>query len=188
MNNKRIARELVKLAKSLIAMPEPINFEYFDVNKNKIYVSSSSTTYADYVRKDYLDAKIKDVVDKLKRLKIEASKKKIKLKNYKTRMWELSALENEYNSEIKKYNKLFDELYRLWKKIEKKKDLFYAPTFDLEKRIPEYGRAVKIGDMMSRMFYHSEVLSKVDEIDFRLDRLLRSIKNTGDEKFLEITL
>jgi uncharacterized protein (DUF2384 family) len=180
MNKQRIAKELVKLARELFEYHEPIKFTDFTVNRNLIHVSSSSTTYVNSKRQEFSDDKISDAMDKLKRVQVLARKSGVKLKGYSQRMSELKSLDSEYSSKVNRYNKLFDELYKNWKKIEKKKDLFYVPTHDLDKRIPEYGVAIKIGWTIDKMFHGGEVLSKVSAIDSRLDKALRDLEYNAD--------
>jgi len=180
MNNEKIASELVKLAKELMADEGELVDVKFLVNRDKIYVYCSSTSFVNQKRRKFSDEDVSDAIDKLKEIKSIARKKGIRLKNYTKRMSELKALGTEYNSKAKMYNRLFDKLYMEWKKIEKKKDLFYIPLSVLGDRIPEYDKATEIRYSMEKLFYRSEVLSKVIEINYHLDGLLRDINRSDN--------
>lgn len=175
-----------KLYESIMNENELIKFDSFNVNKDKINVSSSHTSYANATRAKYLDGAINNAMDKLKTVKKLAKEKGVRLKNYNKRVAELKSLGSKFDMAYKKYNKLFDDYYNAWKKIEKKKDLFYVPTSDLGERIPEYDQASKIRNEIDKMFWGGEVLSKVSSILSRLTSLIQDLSGSSSYSMVSV--
>lgn len=176
MNNERIAKELLKAAELIT---QPLKMKWI-VTRDKIYVASNATTFANYERKEFDDSKLDDVMDKMKKVKTLARKNNVTIRGYTKRAKELKQLNAEYNYGAKSYNKTFDDLYKTWKKIEKQKDLFYPPLAELEGRIPEYDDAVRLGWKLEKMFHGGEVLSKLGSIERSVDDALRTLKYSDE--------
>lgn len=175
MYNIKIAKELLLLAREITH--QPIKFTNFVVKKDVILVTSPSTVYAHYERKNFSNDIIKEIKNKIANIRKLAKQKGIRLRNLNKKEKEIVSLLNEYDKEIKEYNKLFDKLYELWKKIEKKKDLFYSPTSDLEQRIPEYKKATELGWHIEEMFHGDKLLSKINSFNIRLDDILDKLNS-----------
>ena len=63
------------------------------------------------------------------------------------------------------------------KNLRRKKDQFYTPTFDLKNRLPEYGKAIKIGDEIKKMFWGNNILSQALNINRNLDSAINNLKH-----------
>ena len=192
MNRNLIASELLKAAKELTAvsrlgekLPRPgekLPMEFI-VTKNKISVSTPSTSFVHREREQFSDDDIEEAMGKMKKVKMLAREKGVTLRNYSKRLSELKTWSSDYQSDARNYNKKFDELYMLWKRIEKQEDEFYIPLSELDKRIPEFKRAGEVANDLNQMFYRSTTLSKVSSLSYRLDEMLRDLNRSNADNY-----
>jgi hypothetical protein len=180
----KIARELTAMARSLIAdrSGEKLPMKFI-VTKNKISVSTPSTSFVNRERKQFSDDDIEEAMGKMKEIRKLAREKGVTLRNYSKRLSELKNLNSDYHSDAKKYNKKFDELYMLWRRIEKQEDMFYIPLSDLDERIPEFKRAGEVADELNQMFYRSTTLSQVSSLNYRLDDVLMKLNRSNADNY-----
>ena len=192
MNRNLIASELLKAAKELTAvsrlgekLPRPgekLPMEFI-VTKNKISVSTPSTSFVNLERKQFSEDYVEEAMDKMKQIKILAREKGVTLRNYNKRLSELKSLTSEFYSDVKDYNKKFDELYMLWRRLEKQEDEFYIPLSELNKRIPDFKKAGQVANDLFEMFYRSKTMSKISSLNYRLDEALRDLNRSNADNY-----